>query len=94
MAGEVGLHSTRQGWFVYIIEAGDGSLYTGVTTDVKRRFKEHCGTSKRAKYFRGRRPQKIVYSEPHPDRGSAQRREADIKKLTKAGKLKLIGMKD
>ncbi len=92
MAVEVDQPRLGHGWFVYIIEAGDGSLYTGVTTDVQRRFKEHCGTAKGAKYLRGRRPLNIVYTESHPDRGSAQRREADIKRLTKAGKLKLIGM--
>jgi len=93
MAGKVDQHGAGQGWFVYIIEAGDGSFYTGVTTDVKRRFKEHGGTAKGAKYLRGRQPLRIVYTETRPDRGSALRREADIKKLTRAGKLKLIGMK-
>jgi putative endonuclease len=81
------------GWFVYVIEASDGSLYTGVTTDVERRFSEHCGNgkgaNKGAKFFRGRRPLKIVYTESHPDRGSAQRRESTIKKLTRDEKLRL-----
>jgi predicted GIY-YIG superfamily endonuclease len=80
----------EMGWYVYIIEASDGSLYTGVTTDVKRRFNEHCGT-KGARFFRGRKPIKVVYTENHPDRGSAQRREAEIKKLKRVCKLELIG---
>ena len=81
------------GWFVYVIEASDGSLYTGVTTDVERRFNEHCGNgkgaNKGAKFFRGRQPVKIVYTESHPDRGSAQRRESAIKNLTREEKLRL-----
>ena len=79
------------GWYVYIIEASDGSLYTGITTDVERRFTEHFSTDKGARFFRGRKPIRVVYSENHPDRGSALRREAEIKKLKRVSKLKLIG---
>ena len=78
-------------WYVYIIEASDGSLYTGVTTDVERRFAEHCGTNRSARFFRGRKPVKVVYTQPHPDRSSALKREAVIKRLTRERKLKLIG---
>lgn len=78
-------------WYVYIIEASDGSLYTGVSTDVERRFAEHCGQSRGAKYFRGRTPSKVVYTECHPDRSSAQQREALIKKLGREKKKNLIG---
>jgi len=78
-------------WYVYIIRANDDSLYTGITTDVQRRFKEHCSPVKGARYFRGREPVAVVYSEDHPDQGSALRREAEIKKLTRQDKLKLIG---
>jgi len=80
-------------WYVYVIRASDDSLYTGITTDVERRFQEHCGTEKGARYFRGRQPLEVVYRENHPDRGSALRREADIKKLTRVQKIKLIGEK-
>jgi putative endonuclease len=83
------MNDTR-GWFVYIIEASDGSLYTGATTDVERRFAEHCGSDKGARFFRGRKPIKVVYTEIHPDRSSAQRRESEIKKLTRGEKLELI----
>jgi putative endonuclease len=79
------------GWFVYIIEASDGSLYTGVATDVERRFSEHRGAGKGARFFRGRKPLEVVYTESHPDRSSAQRRESVIKKLPRGGKLELIG---
>jgi len=79
------------GWFVYIIEASDGSLYTGVTTDIDRRFAEHSSTGKGAKFFRGRKPVKIAYIQEHPDRSSALKREAEIKKLSREKKLQLIG---
>jgi putative endonuclease len=79
------------GWYVYIIKASDGSLYTGVTTDVERRFAEHSDTNRRARFFRGRKPLKVVYTETHSDRSSALKREAFIKKLTRERKLKLIG---
>ena len=79
-----------QAWFVYIIEASDGSLYTGATTDVARRFTEHCGKDKGARFFRGKTPLKVVHTEVHPDRSSAQKRESVIKKLTRQEKLELI----
>lgn len=79
------------GWYVYIIRASDDSLYTGVTTDVERRFAEHGSPDKGARYFRGRKPQEVVYTESHPDRSSALRREAEIKKLKRGCKLELIG---
>lgn len=78
-------------WFVYIIEASDGSLYTGVTTDIARRFAEHGDNRRGARFFRGRQPLRVVYSESLPDRSSAQKRESDIKKLTRKKKLELIG---
>ena len=79
-------------WYVYVIRASDESLYTGITTDVQRRFNEHCSpNNKGAKYFRGKRPVAVVYSENHPDQGSALRREAEIKKLTREEKLQLTG---
>jgi putative endonuclease len=81
----------RVAWYVYIIRASDDSLYTGVTTDVERRFREHCGTARTAKFFRGRQPREVVYTEAHPDRSSALKREAAIKKLGRAGKMELLG---
>lgn len=80
-----------QQWYVYIIKASDDSLYTGVTTDVERRFNEHSNPLKGARFFRGRQPVEVVYTENHPDRGSAQRRESEIKSLTRVLKLELIG---
>ncbi len=76
-------------WQVYIILCSDKTLYTGITTDVERRFAQHRdGTG--AKYFRGRTPQKLVYLEPGHDRSRASQREAEIKKMTRSEKLQLI----
>jgi putative endonuclease len=77
-------------WFVYIIHASDGSYYTGVTTDVQRRFKEHSEGVKGARYFRGRKPLAIVYQEPGHNRSSACQREAAIKKLKRDQKKLLV----
>ena len=77
-------------WWVYMIRADDGSLYTGVTTDIARRFGEHCCNRKGARYFAGRRPEAIVFTERQRDRGAALRREAEIKKLRRTQKFKLI----
>ena len=81
-------------WSVYMIQATDGSLYTGITTDVQRRFNEHLNGQKAgkkgAKYFQGRKPEKIVYVEEGHDRSSASKREAEIKKLRRDQKLALI----
>jgi putative endonuclease len=77
-------------WMVYMIAASDGSLYTGITTDMARRWREHCSGSRGARYFRGRSPQRIVYLEPSVDRSSASQREAQIKRLTRTQKQVLI----
>ena len=76
-------------WQVYIIRCSDDSLYTGITLDVERRLTEHGG-ARGAKYFRGKRPRQLVYLEDGHTRSSASRREAAIKKLTRAAKLRLI----
>ncbi|MCP4488561.1 MAG: GIY-YIG nuclease family protein [Gammaproteobacteria bacterium] len=77
-------------WIVYIIEADDGSYYTGISTDVERRFSEHSGKPGGAKYFNGRRPLAVVYTEAGFNRSSATKREAQVKKLTRRQKLELI----
>ncbi len=75
--------------YVYILKCGDDSLYTGWTNDIEKRFAAHCA-GKGAKYTRGRGPLKLVHLEIFDDRTEAQRREAAIKKLTRAAKLLLI----
>lgn len=77
-------------YFVYILECNDTTLYTGITTDITRRIKEHNSSDKGAKYTSVRRPVKLVYSEKSSDRSSASKREYEIKKLTKIKKLELI----
>ena len=77
-------------WSVYIIRCDDDSLYTGVSTDVERRFREHRAHSRGAKFFNGRKPVAVVYLEAGHTRSSACRREAAIKKLSREGKLRLI----
>ena len=75
-------------YFVYVLQCGDGTLYTGVTTDLVRRFKEHQnGTG--AKYTRSRGAAKILYSERKRTRSSAQKREAEIKSWPRKKKLQL-----
>ena len=83
--------NNKSQWYVYIIRASDDSLYTGITTDVERRFNEHSGTPRGARFFRGRQPLEVVYTENHPDRSSALRREAVIKGLSRDLKLELVG---
>jgi len=80
-------------WYVYVILCSDGSLYTGITTDLSRRYRQHAG-QKGAKYFRGRQPEQLVYVEKNHDRRSAGQREAAIKKLSRQQKWQLIGSPD
>ena len=83
----------QSNWFLYIIECADGRLYTGITTDVERRFAEHSSAgsgSKGAKALRGKGPLKLVFQQPMPDRASASRAEIAVKKLSRADKKLLI----
>lgn len=76
-------------WKLYILRCRDGSLYTGITTDVEKRFEAHnCG--KGAKYTRGRGPLELVYREECGDHSTALKRELEIKALTREEKIKLI----
>ncbi len=78
-------------WSVYIIRADDDSLYTGISTDVERRFLEHGKPAAAgAKYFNGRRPVEIVFQEDGHSRSSASRREYEIKRLNRQQKKRLI----
>ncbi len=77
-------------YYLYILECADGTLYTGITTDLTRRIEEHNSSKKGAKYTRTRRPVKLCYSEVCEDRSSASSREHAIKKMTRIQKLQLI----
>ena len=76
-------------WYVYILRCADGTLYTGVTTDLARRLRQHnAGTA--ARYTRCRRPVALVYHEAHAGRGPALRRERALKALSRRQKLALV----
>jgi putative endonuclease len=78
------------GWYVYMVECADRSLYTGVARDVARRVAEHNEGRAAARYTRARRPVRLAWQEAATDRATACRREAVIKKLSRAEKLRLI----
>ena len=78
------------GWRVYMLRCADGSLYTGITTDIERRVEEHNSAATGARYTRSRRPVVLVYDEPASSRSEAASREAAIKQLTRADKEALM----
>lgn len=77
-------------WFVYMIRTSDAQLYTGITTDIHRRWQEHLTGKRGARYFRAKKPQAICFLEQHLDRSTASKREAAIKKLSKMEKELLV----
>lgn len=86
-------------WYVYMIETDKGQLYTGISTDVARRFSEHLAcfqkepkaqAKKGAKYFRTQRPSKIVFEQALTSRALATQRERAIKAMSRQQKLTLI----
>jgi putative endonuclease len=76
-------------WHVYIILCSDNSLYTGITTDIDRRLRQHANGSG-ARYFRGRQPLQVVYIENDHNRSSAAKRESKIKSMNRADKELLV----
>lgn len=82
--------ASKRDWFVYIIEANNGHLYTGITTNLDRRFNEHKTKQGGARFFHTSSAKKMVYHEPHADRSSASKRESAIKKLSRQNKIQLI----
>ena len=79
----------RMSWHVYMILCSDNTLYTGISKDVDRRVLQHA-SARGAKYFRARRPKRLVYLESGHSRSTASRREAVIKKMQRCDKLQLI----
>ncbi|HEX4633065.1 MAG TPA: GIY-YIG nuclease family protein [Gemmatimonadales bacterium] len=76
-------------WIVYMLSCRDGSLYTGITNDLRRRLARHrAGTA--SAYTRARRPVRLVYEERQPDRRAALRREAALRRLSRDEKLMLV----
>lgn len=76
-------------WYIYILRCGDGTLYTGITTDVEKRLEVHR-SGKGAKYTRGRTPLELVYTETCENHSLALKREREIKSLSREEKQKLI----
>ena len=76
-------------WRVYMLLCDDNTIYTGITNDLKKRFKNHI-SGKGAKYLRGRKPLEIVYTENFQNRSMATKREIEIKKLNRIEKEILI----
>ena len=75
--------------YVYVVECSDGTLYTGYTTDVERRVEEH-NAGEGAKYTRGRTPVEVVHVEEYATRSEAMSREAEIKKMSREEKERLV----
>ena len=74
-------------WFVYILECSDGTYYTGIAKDCERRLSEHNNSPKGAKYTRGRRPVKLVYSSSFESRSEALKEECKIKRFSREEKM-------
>lgn len=78
-------------WFLYIIETSAGALYTGITTDIERRFAEHNDNGKKtARFLRGKGPLRLLFNTDVGDRSTALRMEAAVKKLSREKKRLLI----
>lgn len=80
----------NENWEVYIIQTESGKLYTGITTNLERRFSEHLQGHKGARFFHFSHPKAILFREPHANRADASRKEAAIKKMSRLQKLELI----
>ena len=83
------LPQNENDWLVYMIRCSDDSLYTGITKDIASRVRKHAAR-RGARFFRGRAPEQVVYLEDGHSRSSATRREAEIKRLRRVEKQRLI----
>ena len=80
----------NQIWYLYVVRCSDNTLYTGVTTDLKRRLDEHNTSKRGAKYTSSRRPVELVHYKLYQSRSTAQKAEYKFKKLTREQKEKII----
>jgi len=78
-------------WYVYILECKNKDLYTGITNDLERRLKEHQ-RGKGGKFTKSFKVDKMLFSEPHPNKSQAAKRESQIKRWSREKKLRLIGL--
>lgn len=76
-------------WYLYIVECKDGTFYTGITTDIKKRIDAH-NSGRGAKYTRGRGPVKLMHLRRYVDRSAASKAEYKIKKLKRGKKIRMI----
>lgn len=83
---------SKESWYVYILKCADDTYYTGITSNINRRIKEH-GTNKGAKYTKQRGPFRLVYKASFLNRSSASKEEYKIKSLSLKDKIKLIESK-
>ncbi|MEZ4104369.1 MAG: GIY-YIG nuclease family protein [Candidatus Paceibacterota bacterium] len=84
-------NSDKVVWYVYMLRCADDTLYTGITTDLKRRVKEHNEDDKLgAKYTKVRRPVELVYKKTFKSRSEATKCELSLKKLNKVKKIQLF----
>ena len=79
-------------YFLYILQCSDDTFYTGITTDLDRRIKEHNSSKLGAKYTKVRRPVKLVYSKEFENRSLASKEESRIKKLSRLEKINLLNL--
>jgi len=78
-------------WHLYLVRTAAGSLYAGISTDVERRFAEHCGDATRgSRYLRGRGPLELVYSQRIGEQGLALRAESRVKRLPRHRKEEIV----
>lgn len=85
-------NATYMGYFVYVLLCSDNSLYSGITNDLEKRMRVHQD-GKGSKYVRSRLPFKVVYSEEHPNKSSAGKRENEIKHWRREKKIKELCLK-
>ena len=81
-------------WSLYVLRCADRSLYTGISTDVARRLREHRDSARGARYLRGRAPLTLVFEVPVGDRSAASRAENRVKSLSKTEKESLLASPD
>ena len=81
-------------WHIYMVRCSDGTLYTGITNDLKKRIEAHNSGKEGARYTRSRRPVKLVYSEQVESKSAAAKLEYQLKKLPRLKKIRLIKDKD
>ncbi len=77
-------------WSIYLIRCNNGSLYTGITTDVTRRFIEHSSSPKGSKYLRGKEPLELVFQQSIGSRSEASILESEVKKMVRSDKEKIL----